>query len=110
MRSSLLRRSLVLCILTLVLSAGGAFGDWSETRFPAAASLQGTQWFRCYVRVPDNTAVPVEKDLWRDSIMLQLGGIPGDVSVLLNGQKIIESAALPENQRRRFKVPKGILQ
>jgi putative heme-binding domain-containing protein len=53
---------------------------------------------------------PAEKDLWRDSITLSVGDIRGPFSVWLNGQKIAAAQTLPQGERRRFKVPKGILE
>lgn len=66
-------------------------------------------WYRCFIRVPDNLAVPAEKDLMRDSVLLHLGGINGPFSVLLDGQKIVDGKAIKPGERERFKVPKDIL-
>jgi putative heme-binding domain-containing protein len=109
-RSSLLP---VLLIAALVF-APCARAEWLPVRIPTAAgSVQDTaepQWYRCHLRVPDNMVTPAEKDLWRDSVILHLGGIRGPFSVLLNGRTIAEGQSLPEQGRRRFKVPKDILQ
>src|SRR4051794_3599776 len=84
--------------------------DWTPTTLPAVAPANANDtspvWYRCFIRVQANMATPAEKDLWRDSIVLNLGGIRGPFSIYLNGQKIAESDALSENTRRRFKVPK----
>jgi len=53
---------------------------------------------------------PAEKDLWRDSITLSIGGISGAFSIQLNGQKIAAGKAVGQQARQRFKVPKGILE
>ena len=83
--------------------------DWRETPMPAASN-QAAEWFRCFIRPPDNMTVAVEKDLWRDSIVLHVGAMPRAFTVLLNGQKIAESGPIAKDERRRFKVPKGILE
>ncbi len=83
--------------------------EWRETALPSTEQA-GPRWYRGFVKVQDNMTVAQEKDLWRDSVMLHLGGIKGEVTVWLNGQKVIETADLPAEGRRRFKVPKGILQ
>src|SRR5687768_17119613 len=79
--------------------------DWTPTTLPAAAptgaAADSPVWYRCYIRVPANMVTPAAKDLWRDSIVLNLGGITGPFTVYLNGQKIGESDALPEGVRRR---------
>lgn len=45
-----------------------------------------------------------------DSAMFSFADIPGPFTVFLNGQKIAEGEALPAEPRRRFKIPKGILE
>ncbi len=94
----------------LIASASvAAVAQWSVVEVPAPAPAPAL-WYRCFIRVPDNMATPAEKDLFRDSIMLNLGGIRVPFTVLLNGRQIVESGAIPEGERRRFKVPKGILE
>jgi putative membrane-bound dehydrogenase-like protein len=73
--------------------------------------LAGPVWLRAWLRVPENmTGTTGGSELWRESVTLSLQDIPGPVSVLLNGQKIIESRDIPADKSRRFKVPKGILE
>jgi putative heme-binding domain-containing protein len=55
-------------------------------------------------------AVPAAKDLYRDSITLNLADVRGAFSVFLNGEKVTEGQSVPDGPRQRFKVPKGILQ
>jgi putative heme-binding domain-containing protein len=55
-------------------------------------------------------AVPAEKDLFRDSITLNLADIRGPFAVYLNGKKIAEGTDVPPGPRQRFKIPKGILE
>jgi putative heme-binding domain-containing protein len=89
-----------------------ASADWEAVTVPitTAATASKAAWYRCYIRVPDNMVTPQEKDLWRDSITLSVGGIHGPFTVLLNGREIAGGSAIPDGQRRRFKVPKGILE
>jgi putative membrane-bound dehydrogenase-like protein len=49
-------------------------------------------------------------DLWSDSAMLSFADFPGRFTVLLNGERIAEGDSLPTEPRRRFKIPKGILE
>ncbi len=94
--------------LALFLSAASG-ADWQPTPMPAPAA-RGAGWYRCFIRVPDNMVTPVEKDLWRDSITVNVGGVRGSFSIWLNGRKIADGAPLAEGQRRRFKVPKDIFE
>jgi len=103
--------ALLICI-GIVSIGSPAYAEWQLTTVPTVQDSPGTSsiWLRCFLRVPDNMTIPAEKDLWRDSITLSLGSIRGPFSVWLNGQKIAESQALSAEERRRFKVPKGILE
>ena len=97
---------LLLACLLQTLTAG----DWKPTEVPTKSPLPAQSWLRCYIQVPDAMTSRAEKDLWSDSITLSFGDISGPFSVWLNGQKIGESKGLPSGERRRFKVPKGILE
>ena len=104
----------VLAIILYALShTCSPAADWTASPVPAERrdpQAAGTvAWLRCYLRVPDEMATPAEKDLWRDSIMLSVGDVPGPFSVWLNGEKIAEALSVAPGERRRFKVPKGIL-
>ena len=67
-------------------------------------------WLRAWLRVPDSIAGDSGPDLWRDSMTLTLGSLPGPVEVFLNGRSILTVTNLPDGQLRRFKVPKGIFE
>ncbi len=99
-----------LCAPLLCLAPVLSAAEWTPTVMPTKAELPAPVWLRCYIRVPDEMTSRAEKDLWSDSITLSLGGISGPVSVWLNGMKIAEAESLPAGERRRFKVPKGILE
>src|SRR6516225_8767796 len=104
-------KNAAMAIVALFLS-NSAWAEWKQTPMPAigeAATSQQPVWYRCFIRVPDNLAVPAEKDLMRDSVLLHLGGINGPFSVLLDGQKIVDGKAIKPGERERFKVPKDIL-
>src|ERR1700684_1273310 len=107
-----LRASLIFIVL---ISAGipTLFAvDWKPTTLPdpVAAPPARQVWYRCFIRVPAKLVTPAAKDLWRDSLTLNLGGIHGPFVVYLNTQIIAEADDVPEGPRRRFKVPKGILE
>src|ERR1700679_2039411 len=93
-----------------LLAASAA--DWKPTMLPSHETPAPADpvWYRCFIRVPAKLVTPVEKDLWRDSMTLNLGSIHGPFAVFLNGQKIAEADEAKDGPRRRFKVPKGILE
>src|SRR5215207_3467646 len=101
-----------LCLLLLITFAARILSaaEWRPDTIPRGTPPKDEPaWLRCFIRVQDNMTIPEEKDLWRDSVTLSFAEIPEPFSVLLNGQKIIESPAIGESPRR-FKVPKGILE
>jgi putative heme-binding domain-containing protein len=67
-------------------------------------------YFRCFLRVPDNMTSRAEVDLWTDSAMFSFADFPGRFTVFLNGRHIAGGESLPAEPRRRFKIPKGILE
>ena len=105
-----------LCLLGLGFGFSAVLAaHWQPTSLPSKESLSangagGVTWFRCFIRVPAQLITPEEKDLFRDSITLNIADIRGPFAVYLNGRKIAEGAAVPDGPRRRFKVPKGILE
>lgn len=101
-----------IAVATLLTLSTLPAATWTEQALPGTSAKQAAAplWLRCYVQVPDNMVVAAGKDLFRDSMTLSLAGIDGPFAVYLNGQKIIEGADLPDEPRRRFKVPKDILQ
>ncbi|MGI8605374.1 MAG: DUF7133 domain-containing protein [Verrucomicrobiales bacterium] len=99
-------------IAVAVATGWPAGAQWIPAPVPTVTETDATApvWFRCFIRVPDAMVTPAEADLWRDSITLSLGGIQGSFTVFLNGQKLAQAEAITPRQRRRFKVPKGILE
>ena len=86
--------------------------SWQPQTVPAnqPAITEAPLYYRCFIRVPDNMTSRAAVDLWADSAMLSFADFPGPFSVLLNGQKIAAGETLPREPRRRFKIPKGILE
>jgi putative heme-binding domain-containing protein len=103
---------ILLSITVSLLGIHAARGEWKAVTVPTTevTGQAKASWYRCFIRVPDNMVTPQEKDLWRDSITLSFGGIRGPFTVLLNGREIARSGQVPDGQRRRFKVPKDILE
>lgn len=96
---------------------GSLFGsaraaEWDVVKFDAQAAKTepAAAWMRCFIRVPADMTSTADIDLWSDSVTLSLAGMPKPFEVYLNGKKIAAGDALPDEPRRRFKVPRGILQ
>lgn len=92
--------------------AASSAAQWAPTTLPSHETPAGggPVWYRCFIRVPAKLVTPAEKDLWRDSMTINLAGIHGPFAIYLNGQNIAEATDAPDGTRRRFKVPKGILE
>jgi putative heme-binding domain-containing protein len=103
-------RGIVVVQLLLCCDMAAA-ADWETISISKnSPSTDGLAWYRCFIRVPDNMTSRAEPDLFSDSVTLSLGGVPGRFAVYLNGREIAKGDALPDEPRRRFKVPKGILE
>lgn len=110
----MLRRTLPLAVSValLICASSAANADWKPIPAPTASKSDAaaSTWLRCFVRVPDNMVTPQEKDLYRDSITFSVGGVRGPFALFVNGQKFAEGTGVADGQRKRFKVPKGILE
>jgi putative heme-binding domain-containing protein len=107
--------AMVVATATASAAEPAAPAEWTTVTVPAtdaapAPAGEGPAWYRGFVRVPDNMTSRAEGDLMSDSVTLSLAGIRGPLLVFLNGRKIFEAAELPDEPRRRFKVPRGILE
>src|SRR5438128_1743471 len=100
-------------LLLLLISHGPAqSAEWQPQVVPADKPVltAATVYYRCFIRVPDNMTSRAEVDLWTDSAMFSFADFPGHFTVFLNAQKVAEGESLPAEPRRRYKVPKGILE
>jgi len=97
-------------LLASLLTANAA--SWQTQPVPGEqpAITAPPVYYRCFIRVPDNLTSRAPVDLWADSAMFSFADFPGPFIVFLNGQKIAQGESLPVEPRRRFKIPKGILE
>ncbi|MBN8247779.1 MAG: dehydrogenase [Verrucomicrobia bacterium] len=110
-------RGLLVAALVTVIEVPEVFpaepepGAWREQAVGSGAPAlpPGPVWMRAWMQVPDALAGDSGPDLWRDSMTLTLGSLPGPVEVFLNGRRMVNVRDLPDGELRRFKVPKGIL-
>jgi putative membrane-bound dehydrogenase-like protein len=98
-------------LIALFFTSAASGASWTPQPVPGTPAIDGSPlYYRCFIRVPDNMTSRAAVDLWTDSAMISFVDIPGPFTVLLNGQKIAEGDSLPPEARRRFKIPKGILE
>jgi len=88
---------------------------WRAERVPTPPTgllnpTGGPVYYRCFIRVPDAMTSRADVDLMSDSAMLSFADLPGPFTIFLNGQKIGEGESIAPEPRRRFKIPKGILE
>jgi putative heme-binding domain-containing protein len=102
-------RRIVIVLVLLAMGRCLAAEQWTTTSL-AATQPAGVVWYRCFIRVPAGMVTPAEKDLFRDSITLNLADVRAPFVVYLNGQKVAEGSAVPDGPRQRFKIPKDVLQ
>lgn len=107
-------RLVPLCVVAVLLWSGRVVesAEWQPTTVPEreAGAEGGVAFYRCFLRVPDNMTSRAAVDLWTDSAMLSLADVPGKFAIILNGRTIAGGESVPAEPRRRFKVPKGILE
>jgi len=105
---SMIKPLIFLLLAFILLGFETARGDWKAVTVPSSgiSGAAKASWYRCFIRVPDSMVTPQEKDLFRDSITLSVGGIRGQFVILLNGREIVRGSEIPDDQRRRFKVPR----
>ena len=112
--SRFLRYTTALAALALVFVSPrqGAAAPWQPQPVPAehSATAVAPVYYRCFVRVPDNMTSRAAVDLMADSAMFSFADLPGPFVVFLNGQKIAAGESLPPEPRRRYKIPKGVLE
>ncbi len=101
--------------IALFLGTGAAgvvrSAEWTLTSVPETVSgLAAMRTYRCFLKVPDSMTSRSAVDLWSDSIMLSVADLSVPFVIRLNGQGLAAGPSVPKTPRRRFKVPKGILE
>jgi len=116
-RQGLLMRSstgfLIAAILLSSLVSNGLVAQGIQVRVPSRDELASAPQkitLRAYVRVPDSMTSKAAVDLWSDSAMLSLAGVPSQFELFLNGTRIGGGPKLPHAPRQRFKIPRGVLE
>lgn len=118
-----MRRLLVLALLGL--SAASSFaaewrsidvpGAWNEATTREVAAAGHTAWYRTWVKVHDSFFTKHDRNLYEESVGVNLRDLDGAHEVWVNGVKIGTGGAFPPNYQNgrsaihRHKVPVGTL-
>src|SRR5687767_11955302 len=107
-----MRTLFLACVSSGFVLLNAPAGSWQPQPVPDTRPLVtgAPLYFRCFIRVPDNLTSRAANDLWTDSALFSFADFPGPFTVLLNGQEIARGESLPAEPRRRWKIPKGILE
>jgi len=88
---------------------------WELAPVPAATNFTGMAWYRAWVKVPDSYFAKHERNLFEESVGVNIRDLAGAHEVWVNGRKIGTGGAFPPNYRsgretiHRHKVPVGTL-
>ena len=116
-------RAVAACIsiFTFVLHASAnetstATNAWQLIRVPGATNFSGFAWYRAWVKVPDSYFTKHERNLFEESVGVNIRDLAGAHEVWVNGKKIGTGGAFSPDFRNgretihRHKVPVGTLQ
>lgn len=90
-------------------------GSWEQKGPTSARSYDGVAWYRTWVKVPDNVFNPHERNLWEESVTLNVRDLAEAHEAYINGKLIGKGGQFPPNFQNgqtelyRHKVPVGTL-
>ncbi|MDP1592176.1 MAG: hypothetical protein Q8M07_30730 [Prosthecobacter sp.] len=108
-------KTLLRLILSLTLIAGAEAADWQTARVPDKFDFTGTAWLRAWVKVHDSFFLKHERNLFEESVGVNIRDLTGAHEVWVNGKKIGTGGAFPPAYQSagstlfRHKVPVGTL-
>jgi len=120
-----MNRLLLIVSLASLLAAAPARGqsdsDWREIPVPGTWEHPGVEhdgfaWYRAWVKVPDKWVAEGGRDLWRESITLEVSKLADAHELWVNGKKIGSAGAFPPSFEsgvdavRRYKIPSTALE
>jgi putative membrane-bound dehydrogenase-like protein len=88
---------------------------WQSVRVPGTTNFTGVAWYRAWVKVPESYFSKHERNLFEESVGVNIRDLSGAHEVWVNGRKIGSSGAFPPDFRSgrealsRHKVPVGTL-
>ena len=116
--------ALLLCFAVAISGAVLRAADWSTVTVPgardavqvqAAAAAGGAAWYRTWVKVHDSFFIKHERNLYEESVGVNIRDLSGAHEVWVNGVKLGTGGAFPPDYRsgrtaiHRHKVPVGTL-
>lgn len=90
-------------------------GRWAAPESAAPGSREGTVWYRTWVKVPASFFTPHERNLWEESVSINVRDLADAHEIHVNGVKIGAGGQFPPEFRsgredvHRHKVPVGAL-
>jgi len=102
-------------ILSLALVASVQAAEWQTVQVPGATKQSGTAWLRAWVKVDDSFFTKHERNLFEESVGVNIRDLVGAHEVWLNGKKIGTGGVFPPDYQSsghtlfRHKVPVGTL-
>lgn len=91
-------------------------GTWEEKGPVAARNYDGVVWYRTWVQIPDNFFVRHARNIWAESVNVNISDLADAHEVYVNGVKIGAGGQFPPNFKsglaeiHRHQVPVGNLQ
>lgn len=112
----MLKSIFVFSTLCIAIAMGPArAAEWQQVTVPGAQEFSGTGWYRTWFKPHDSFFSKHERDLFGESVVMNIRGLSGAHEVYINGEKIGIGGKFPptfEDGRdgvHRHKIPSGTL-
>lgn len=108
-------KNILVLFLSGFFAANVSAADWQTIEVPGTREFPGTVWLRCWVKVHDSFFSKHERNLFEESVGVNLTDLSGAHEVWVNGIKIGSGGTFPPNYTSaeetifRHKVPVGTL-
>ncbi len=108
-------RSTIRLVVVLFAVAQITAADWTSVSVPGEQSFRGYAWYRTWFKPIDRFFSQHERDLWGESVILNIRGLTGAHEAYINGKRIGGGGAFPpafkdgREGNHRHKVPSGSL-
>jgi len=102
-------------LLSLTLITGAQAADWQMMQVPGKQDFTGTAWLRAWVKVTDSFFIKHDRNLFEESVGVNIRDLAGAHEVWVNGKRIGTGGAFPPGYQSaghtlfRHKVPVGTL-
>ncbi|MFO1438511.1 MAG: PVC-type heme-binding CxxCH protein [Verrucomicrobiaceae bacterium] len=103
------------CLLLLSLAAAAPAATWQPVHVPGKIDFTGIAWLRAWVKVHDSFFAKHERNLWEESVGVNIRKLAGAHEVWVNGKNIGTGGSFPPQYADagdtlfRHKVPVGTL-